>query len=133
MEEIDWVWFDGAKTVGISGRRLGPEILVQEMLSASCSDATPCDGRISVAVETTHFKLPRAPLTARIMAVYTECPTAALRAFIADYDMGVPISCKGHRRGRGRTATFCGHRPWQLHPHALREARCPRICRSSSA
>ena len=42
------------------------------------------------------------------MAVYTEIDDAALQAFVAEYDIGGVIACKGIERGLSKVkATWC--------------------------
>lgn len=58
--EIDWAWFDGVKTVGITAGASAPEILVQEVIAALKDRFEIRTDEVSVTTETTHFKLPRA-------------------------------------------------------------------------
>jgi 4-hydroxy-3-methylbut-2-en-1-yl diphosphate reductase len=58
--EIDWRWFDGVKTVGITAGASAPEVLVQEVIAAIRQHYLTRIEEISVTEETTHFKLPRA-------------------------------------------------------------------------
>jgi 4-hydroxy-3-methylbut-2-enyl diphosphate reductase len=58
--EIDWSWFDGVKTVGITAGASAPEILVQEVIGALRDRFDIDTDEVSVTTETTHFKLPRA-------------------------------------------------------------------------
>jgi len=58
--EIDWRWFDGVKTVGITAGASAPEVLVQEVIAAIRQRYLTEIDEISVTEETTHFKLPRA-------------------------------------------------------------------------
>jgi 4-hydroxy-3-methylbut-2-enyl diphosphate reductase len=58
--EIDWAWFDGIKTVGITAGASAPEILVQEVIGAVRDRFDIITDEVSVTTETTHFKLPRA-------------------------------------------------------------------------
>ncbi len=58
--EIDWLWFDGVKTVGITAGASAPEVLVQEVIAAIRQRYLTQIQEISVTEETTHFKLPRA-------------------------------------------------------------------------
>lgn len=58
--EIDWAWFDGIKTVGITAGASAPEILVQEVIGAVRDRFDIVTDEVSVTTETTHFKLPRA-------------------------------------------------------------------------
>jgi 4-hydroxy-3-methylbut-2-en-1-yl diphosphate reductase len=58
--EIDWTWFEGVKTVGITAGASAPEVLVQEVIAAIRQHYLTTIDEISVTEETTHFKLPRA-------------------------------------------------------------------------
>ena len=58
--EIDWAWFDGIDTVGITAGASAPEILVQEVIGAVRDRFDITTSEVSVTTETTHFKLPRA-------------------------------------------------------------------------
>ncbi|HWA48029.1 MAG TPA: 4-hydroxy-3-methylbut-2-enyl diphosphate reductase [Dongiaceae bacterium] len=58
--EIDWAWFDGVRTVGITAGASAPEVLVQEVIGAIRQRYLTEIEEISVTQETTHFKLPRA-------------------------------------------------------------------------
>jgi 4-hydroxy-3-methylbut-2-enyl diphosphate reductase len=58
--EIDWRWFEGVKTVGITAGASAPEVLVQEVIAAIRQRYLTRIDQISVTEETTHFKLPRA-------------------------------------------------------------------------
>jgi 4-hydroxy-3-methylbut-2-enyl diphosphate reductase len=58
--EIDWAWFEGVKTVGITAGASAPEVLVQEAIGAIRQRYLTRIEEISVTEETTHFKLPRA-------------------------------------------------------------------------
>jgi 4-hydroxy-3-methylbut-2-enyl diphosphate reductase len=58
--EIDWAWFEGVRTVGITAGASAPEILVQEAIAAIRQRYLTRIEEISVTEETTHFKLPRA-------------------------------------------------------------------------
>ncbi|HNB28495.1 MAG TPA: 4-hydroxy-3-methylbut-2-enyl diphosphate reductase [Alphaproteobacteria bacterium] len=58
--EIDWSWFAGVKTVGITAGASAPEVLVQEAIDAIRQRYLTRIEEITVTEETTHFKLPRA-------------------------------------------------------------------------
>jgi len=58
--EIDWRWFEGVRTVGITAGASAPELLVQEVIAAIRQRYLTRIEEISVTEETTHFKLPRA-------------------------------------------------------------------------
>jgi 4-hydroxy-3-methylbut-2-enyl diphosphate reductase len=57
---IDWQWFDGVSTVGITAGASAPEVLVQEVLSHLGDRFTIASEDITTAVEQVVFKLPRA-------------------------------------------------------------------------
>ena len=68
------------------------------------------------------------------MAVYTEVSDEALARFLADYDLGEPLSLKGIAEGVENSNFLLQTRARPLHPDALREAgRTRPTCRSSSA
>jgi len=58
--EIDWRWFEGVRTVGITAGASAPELLVQEVIAEIRQRYLTRIEEISVTEETTHFKLPRA-------------------------------------------------------------------------
>jgi 4-hydroxy-3-methylbut-2-en-1-yl diphosphate reductase len=58
--EIDWQWFEGVRTVGITAGASAPEVLVQEVIGEIRQRNLTRIEEISVTEETTHFKLPRA-------------------------------------------------------------------------
>jgi 4-hydroxy-3-methylbut-2-enyl diphosphate reductase len=58
--EIDWAWFEGVRTVGITAGASAPEVLVQEVIGDIRQRYLTQIEEISVTEETTHFKLPRA-------------------------------------------------------------------------
>lgn len=58
--EIDWTWFEGVRTVGITAGASAPEVLVQEVIDDIRERYLTEIEEISVTQETTHFKLPRA-------------------------------------------------------------------------
>jgi 4-hydroxy-3-methylbut-2-enyl diphosphate reductase len=61
--DIDWRWFEGVETLGLTAGASAPEVLVQEVLShlGERFDITTRD--ITTAVEQVVFKLPRALTT----------------------------------------------------------------------
>ncbi|MGQ5701739.1 4-hydroxy-3-methylbut-2-enyl diphosphate reductase [Sandaracinobacteroides sp. A072] len=59
-ESIDWAWFDGAKTVGITAGASAPEILVQEVVDAMRQRFAINVREVTTATEDVVFKLPRA-------------------------------------------------------------------------
>jgi 4-hydroxy-3-methylbut-2-enyl diphosphate reductase len=58
--EIDWAWFDGVNTLGITAGASAPELLVQELLTAVSDRFAVATESITTAVEEVVFKLPRA-------------------------------------------------------------------------
>ena len=57
--EIDWAWFAGVSTVGITAGASAPELLVQEVIAALKARYTVSSENITTAVEEVVFKLPR--------------------------------------------------------------------------
>ncbi len=57
---IDWGWFEGVETVGITAGASAPEVLVQEVLSHLADRFNVTRENITTAVEQVVFKLPRA-------------------------------------------------------------------------
>ena len=57
--DIDWAWFDGVQTVGISAGASAPEQLVQEVIQAARTRFDVTVEETRVANETMRFKLPR--------------------------------------------------------------------------
>ena len=58
--EIDWAWFAGISTVGITAGASAPELLVQEVIAVLKARYTVSSENITTAVEEVVFKLPRA-------------------------------------------------------------------------
>ena len=58
--DIDWAWFDGVSTMGITAGASAPEVLVQEVLAALSARFEVTSEDITTAVEQVVFKLPRA-------------------------------------------------------------------------
>jgi 4-hydroxy-3-methylbut-2-enyl diphosphate reductase len=58
--EIDWAWFEGVDTLGITAGASAPEVLVQEVLAAVGERFAVTTQNITTAVEEVVFKLPRA-------------------------------------------------------------------------
>ncbi|MFN7173435.1 MAG: 4-hydroxy-3-methylbut-2-enyl diphosphate reductase [Thermaurantiacus tibetensis] len=56
---IDWGWFDGVRTVGLTAGASAPEILVQEVLEAMRARFDLEIEEVTTAVEEVTFKLPR--------------------------------------------------------------------------
>lgn len=57
--EIDWNWFNGISTLGISAGASAPEVLVEEVIDACRAHFDVSVDSIVVAEETVQFKLPR--------------------------------------------------------------------------
>lgn len=58
--ELDWSWFDGVSTLGITAGASAPEILVEEVIAACRSRYAVEIEEVKVVEEQVHFKLPRA-------------------------------------------------------------------------
>jgi 4-hydroxy-3-methylbut-2-en-1-yl diphosphate reductase len=58
--DIDWAWFEGVATVGVTAGASAPEVLVQEVMTALAARYTIASEDITTAVEQVVFKLPRA-------------------------------------------------------------------------
>ncbi len=58
--DIDWAWFDGVATMGITAGASAPEVLVQEVLAALSTRFAVTSEDVTTAVEQVVFKLPRA-------------------------------------------------------------------------
>ena len=58
--DIDWSWFEGVATLGLSAGASAPEELVQEVIAAARTRFDVTVEEIVVADETMSFKLPRA-------------------------------------------------------------------------
>jgi 4-hydroxy-3-methylbut-2-enyl diphosphate reductase len=59
-EEIDWNWLENVNTIGITAGASAPELLVQQVIDELKRRFDVDIEEVSVTVETTHFKLPRA-------------------------------------------------------------------------
>jgi 4-hydroxy-3-methylbut-2-enyl diphosphate reductase len=57
---IDWAWFEGVKTLGLTAGASAPELLVQEVISALSQRFEVTITEVSGTAETVTFKLPRA-------------------------------------------------------------------------
>jgi 4-hydroxy-3-methylbut-2-enyl diphosphate reductase len=57
---LDWAWFDGVKSVGITAGASAPEVLVQELLALLGTRYALEIEEVASAVEDVVFKLPRA-------------------------------------------------------------------------
>lgn len=61
---IDWAWFEGVTTVGLTAGASAPEVLVQEVLDAMRAHFTVSATDVTTATEEVVFKLPRALVAA---------------------------------------------------------------------
>jgi 4-hydroxy-3-methylbut-2-enyl diphosphate reductase len=61
---IDWSWFDGVVTVGLTAGASAPEILVQEVIGALRERFEVSASEVTTATEEVVFKLPRALVAA---------------------------------------------------------------------
>jgi 4-hydroxy-3-methylbut-2-enyl diphosphate reductase len=61
---IDWNWFDGVSTVGLTAGASAPEILVQEVIAALRERFQVTTSEVTTATEEVVFKLPRALVAA---------------------------------------------------------------------
>ncbi len=61
---IDWAWFEGVETVGLTAGASAPEVLVQEVLDALKSRFSVSIEEVTTATEQVVFKLPRALVAA---------------------------------------------------------------------
>lgn len=57
--DIDWSWFDGATTVGLTAGASAPEVLVREVVSAIAERFAVDERQVETATEDIVFKLPR--------------------------------------------------------------------------
>lgn len=57
--DIDWSWFDGATTVGLTAGASAPELLVREVVTAIAERFTVDERQVETATEDMVFKLPR--------------------------------------------------------------------------
>ena len=57
--ELDWAWFDGVATVGITAGASAPEILVGELMALLATRFAVTTEEVTSAVEDVVFKLPR--------------------------------------------------------------------------
>lgn len=57
--DLDWAWFDGVKTVGVTAGASAPEVLVQELIGLLASRFETRIEEVTSAVEDVVFKLPR--------------------------------------------------------------------------
>ncbi len=63
--DIDWDWFEGVETLGLTAGASAPEILVQEVLDALRQHFAVMVEQVETTEETIAFKLPRALSAAR--------------------------------------------------------------------
>ncbi|MEO0722653.1 MAG: 4-hydroxy-3-methylbut-2-enyl diphosphate reductase, partial [Pseudomonadota bacterium] len=59
-ENIDWTWFDGVQTLGLTAGASAPEDLVQGVVDACRARFDVTVEKVQVAREDVTFKLPRA-------------------------------------------------------------------------
>jgi 4-hydroxy-3-methylbut-2-enyl diphosphate reductase len=59
-DRIDWSWFEGVQTLGLTAGASAPELLVQEVLDALRARFDVSVEEVTTAVEQVTFKLPRA-------------------------------------------------------------------------
>ncbi len=59
-DDLDWAWFDGVATVGVSAGASAPEVLVQELITLLATRFEATVAEVTSAVEDVVFKLPRA-------------------------------------------------------------------------
>jgi 4-hydroxy-3-methylbut-2-enyl diphosphate reductase len=58
--DLDWGWFDGVRTLGITAGASAPELLVQELIALLSTHYAVNVEEVTSAVEDVVFKLPRA-------------------------------------------------------------------------
>ena len=58
--DIDWAWFEGVRTLGLTAGASAPEVLVQEVLARLGARYTIAVEEVTTAVEDVVFKLPHA-------------------------------------------------------------------------
>ena len=58
--DIEWAWLEGVRCLGITAGASAPELLVQQVIDELKRRFDVTIEEVSVTVETTHFKLPRA-------------------------------------------------------------------------
>lgn len=58
-EDIDFAWFDGVSTVGITAGASAPEVLVREVVDRIASRFTVTETQVETVAENIAFKLPR--------------------------------------------------------------------------
>jgi 4-hydroxy-3-methylbut-2-enyl diphosphate reductase len=61
---IDWAWFEGVATLGLTAGASAPEVLVQEVIDAVRARFTVTVEEVTTATEEVVFKLPRALVAA---------------------------------------------------------------------
>jgi 4-hydroxy-3-methylbut-2-enyl diphosphate reductase len=59
-EDIDWSWFDGVRTVGVTAGASAPELLVEQVIDACRARFDVTVEEVAVTREDVQFKLPRA-------------------------------------------------------------------------
>ncbi|MDF7775021.1 4-hydroxy-3-methylbut-2-enyl diphosphate reductase [Sphingomonas sp. AOB5] len=58
-EDLDWAWFDGVKTLGISAGASAPELLVRELIGKLAERYEVTEREVETVPENVVFKLPR--------------------------------------------------------------------------
>ncbi|MDQ0251729.1 4-hydroxy-3-methylbut-2-enyl diphosphate reductase [Sphingomonas kyeonggiensis] len=58
-EDIDWAWFGGVGTVGVSAGASAPELLVRELVDKLSERFEVCEREVETVPENVVFKLPR--------------------------------------------------------------------------
>ena len=135
-DDIDWTAFGRHPPLGLTAGASAPEVLVEEIIDAFAARFEVEVETVSTADETCSSRCRAScaakPRSSRV-AVYTEVADEELAAFLAAYDIGALLSCKGIAEGVENSNISCHDRARHLHPDALREAgRARPICRSSS-
>ena len=57
--DLDWAWFDGVATVGVTAGASAPEVLVRELMALLATRYATVTEEVTSAVEEVVFKLPR--------------------------------------------------------------------------
>ena len=57
--DLDWAWFDGVATVGVTAGASAPEVLVRELMALLATRFDTTTDEVTTAVEDVVFKLPR--------------------------------------------------------------------------
>ena len=59
--DIDWTWFDGVTTLGLTAGASAPELLVEEVMAACRARRAVAVKEVKVAEETITFRSPPGP------------------------------------------------------------------------